>query len=217
MLSTQRDDQLLVGLLLARLVQHAHVGLAPVESLTRFAEATGEAVVDEGDLEDSLQGVEDGHAAGLAGAVGGDLDLVGRGDLLIGSGGGLFSVRLGSALVWVVLEMAAVMQRSAHVRHFEVVSCSLRVLTRRASSAVGRSYHGECFGAVGDPRMNLFFGRRRRRRVSLSLYGSITSRKVRNWRFGARSLAGGTSRRLCRASRPSTSPHSTSSLQLIFQ
>jgi hypothetical protein len=99
-LAAQGDDQLLVGLLLARLIQDAHVGLAAVKGLGCLAETTGEAVVDEGDLEDTLQGVEDGHAAALAGRiVGGDLDLLGGRDLF--GVGGLFSVRLGGMLsVW---------------------------------------------------------------------------------------------------------------------
>ena len=64
MLAAQSDDQLLVRLLLASLVEHAHVGLATVEGLAGLTETTGETVVDQGSLEDSLEGVQDGHAAG---------------------------------------------------------------------------------------------------------------------------------------------------------
>lgn len=52
-LGAQGDDELLVRLLLARLVQHAHVRLATVEGLGGFAQAAGQAVVDERKLEDS--------------------------------------------------------------------------------------------------------------------------------------------------------------------
>src|SRR5689334_922303 len=41
-LRAEGDDELLVGLLLARLVEHAHVRLPPVESLGRLAETAGE-------------------------------------------------------------------------------------------------------------------------------------------------------------------------------
>lgn len=90
MLAAQGDDELLVGLLLACLVQHAHVGLPAVKGLAGFAQAASETVVDEGDLEDSLEGIEDRHAAALGRGVGRDLDLIGGGDFL----GWLFSVRL---------------------------------------------------------------------------------------------------------------------------
>jgi len=95
MLATQRNHQLLVRLLLAPLVQHAHVRLAAIERLAGFAEAAREAIVDQRELEDALQGVEHAHlrtAAG-AGGVGGDFDFGGGGGG--GGGGGLFSVRLG--------------------------------------------------------------------------------------------------------------------------
>lgn len=93
-LAAESDDELLVGLLLACLVQDAHVGLSTVEGLACLAQTAGETVVDEGDLEDSLEGIEDGHAAALGG-VGGDFDLIGRDDFL----GGLFSVRLWEMLL----------------------------------------------------------------------------------------------------------------------
>jgi len=90
-LAAQRHDQLLVRLLLTRLIEHAHVGLATIEGFAGFAEATGQAVVDESDLEDSLEGVDDAHGAGLGAAIGGDLDLLGGRDFF--GCGGLFSVR----------------------------------------------------------------------------------------------------------------------------
>lgn len=60
MLPAQRHHQLLVGLLLAPFVQHAHVRLAPVERFGGFAEAAGEAVVDEGELQGAFEGFEGG-------------------------------------------------------------------------------------------------------------------------------------------------------------
>ena len=60
MLPAQRHHQFLVRLLLASFVQHAHVGLSPVERLGRFAESASEAVVDEGELENAFEGFERG-------------------------------------------------------------------------------------------------------------------------------------------------------------
>ena len=60
MLPAQRHHKLLIGLLLARLVQHAHVRLAPVERLGGFAEPAREAVVDEGEFEGAFEGFEGG-------------------------------------------------------------------------------------------------------------------------------------------------------------
>lgn len=89
-LRAKRNNQLLVSLLLAALVEHTHVSLATVKGLSSLAETTGKTVVDQRDAEDALESVEDGHLAGGAG-ISADLDLVG------GDGGvrlGLFSVRL---------------------------------------------------------------------------------------------------------------------------
>lgn len=88
MLRAKGDNELLVGLLLAALVEDTHVGLAAVEGLGSLTQTTGKAVVDQGDAEDTLQSVEDGHLAGAS--VSGNLDLIG------GNGGvlDLFSVRL---------------------------------------------------------------------------------------------------------------------------
>jgi hypothetical protein len=89
-LGAQSDDQLLVGLLLARLVQDAHVRLSPVERLAGLAQTASKTVVDEGELEDALERLEDGHLAFACGGIGADFDLTGIGDW----GLRLFSVRL---------------------------------------------------------------------------------------------------------------------------
>ena len=88
MLGAQSDNELLVGLLLAALVEDTHVGLAAVEGLGSLTQTTGKTVVDQGDAEDTLQSVEDGHLAGAS--VGGNLDLIGGGNRVLD----LFSVRL---------------------------------------------------------------------------------------------------------------------------
>ena len=89
-LRAKRNNQLLVSLLLAALVEHTHVRLATVKGLGGLTETTGKTVVDQRDAKNALESVEDGHLAGGAG-ISADLDLVG------GDGGvglGLFSVRL---------------------------------------------------------------------------------------------------------------------------
>jgi hypothetical protein len=90
-LRAQGDDQLLVRLLLAALVQDAHVGLASVEGLGSLAQTAGKTVVHEGELQNTLEGILNGHLA--LGGIGGNLNL------LRGLGGVvLFYVRLrGSA------------------------------------------------------------------------------------------------------------------------
>lgn len=93
MLGAQRDDQLLVGLLLACLVEDAHVRLSSVEGLGGFAQAAGETVVHERQLQDALERVEDRHLA--CAGLGRDLDLLGH---LLG-GIVLFYVRLGDMSV----------------------------------------------------------------------------------------------------------------------
>lgn len=86
-LGAESDDQLFVGFLLARLVENAHVGLASVEGLGGFTETAGETVVHEGELQDTLKGVQNGHLA--LGGIGGNFNLLG------GFGCGvLFYVRL---------------------------------------------------------------------------------------------------------------------------
>ena len=85
-LVAESDDELLVGLLLAVLVQDTHVSLATVKSLGSLTETTGKTVVHERELQDTLESVENGHLAlrGLAG------NLNNIGDL----GGVVFYVRL---------------------------------------------------------------------------------------------------------------------------
>lgn len=87
-LGAESDDKLLVSLLLAALVQDTHVGLAAVEGLGGLTETTGKTVVDQGDAQNTLKGVQDGHLA--AAGIGRNLDLLSGGD----GGCGLFSVRL---------------------------------------------------------------------------------------------------------------------------
>ena len=65
----QGNDELLVGIFLARLVKNAHVCLSAIEGFRSFAEATGEAIVHEGETEDTLEGIENGHLP-LGGGVG---------------------------------------------------------------------------------------------------------------------------------------------------
>ena len=65
MLRAQRHHEFLVGLLLARLVEHAHVRLSSVQRFGGFAEPAGKAVVDECELQGAFEGVEDGLLAGL--------------------------------------------------------------------------------------------------------------------------------------------------------
>ena len=94
MLAAQGDDELLVGLLLASLVEDAHVRLAAVERLAGLAQPARQAVVDEGQLEHALEGLEHRHlalgAAAAAAAVRRHFDFVRRRH----GRGGLFSVRL---------------------------------------------------------------------------------------------------------------------------
>jgi hypothetical protein len=90
-LGAQGNDELLVCLLLARLIEDAHVGLATVEGLGGLAQTAGESVVDESELEDTLEGLEHAHLALTGGCIGRNLDLGGRADLGLGI---VFSVRL---------------------------------------------------------------------------------------------------------------------------
>lgn len=54
-LRAQSDDELLVGLLLASLVQDTHVCLATIEGFGCLAQASGETIVDEGEFEDTYK------------------------------------------------------------------------------------------------------------------------------------------------------------------
>ena len=89
-LGAESNNELLVSLLLAALVQDTHVSLTTVQGLSGLAQTTGKSVVDERDTENSLQGIQDGHLATGA-SVGRNLDLIGGDN---GVGLGLFSVRL---------------------------------------------------------------------------------------------------------------------------
>jgi hypothetical protein len=90
-LGAKGNNKLLVSLFLTALVQDTHVGLTTVEGLGGLTETTGKTVVDQGDAENTLEGIEDRHLTAGAG-VGADLDLIGGGNG--GVGNGLFSVRL---------------------------------------------------------------------------------------------------------------------------
>lgn len=89
MLGAERNNELLVCLLLASLVQHAHVRLATVKGLGSLTETAGKTVVDESELENALERLKDGHLALSGGGIGGYLDLLGGDDGLV-----IFSVRL---------------------------------------------------------------------------------------------------------------------------
>lgn len=78
-LGAESDNELLVCLLLASLVEHAHVCLATIEGLGSLTETAGETIVDQGKLEDALEGLEDRHLS-LGASIGADLDLLGGGD-----------------------------------------------------------------------------------------------------------------------------------------
>lgn len=71
-LGAESNDQLLVCLLLARLVQDTHVSLASIEGLGSLTETTGKTVVHEGELQDTLESVQNGHLT--LGGIGGDFD-----------------------------------------------------------------------------------------------------------------------------------------------
>jgi len=98
-LAAQRNDKLLVRLLLTRLVEDAHVRLATVEGLGGLAQTAGESVVDQSELEHALERLEYRHLALGTGLIGRDLDLGGRANLGLGI---VFSVRLvGVVLAWI--------------------------------------------------------------------------------------------------------------------
>lgn len=73
-LRAEGSDELLVGILLAVLVENAHVGLATVESLGGLTETAGKTVVHESQLQDTLEGILNGHLA--LGGIAGHLDLL---------------------------------------------------------------------------------------------------------------------------------------------
>lgn len=57
------------------------MGLAAVEGLGGFTETTGETIVDERVLEDTLQRLLNGHLSFTSRSIGGDFDLLGGLDL----------------------------------------------------------------------------------------------------------------------------------------
>lgn len=73
MLRAEGNDELLVSLVLAVLVENAEESLATVEGLASLTETTGKTVVDERNLQDTLEGLKDGHLAALG--IGRNLDL----------------------------------------------------------------------------------------------------------------------------------------------
>lgn len=84
MLGAKSLDELLVGVLVAVLVENAHMGLTTVKSLGRLAETTGKTVVDESLAKDTLEGLLDRHLS-LGGGTTLNFDLLGGlnlGDLL---------------------------------------------------------------------------------------------------------------------------------------
>jgi hypothetical protein len=93
-LGAQSNDQLLVCLLLASLVENTHVCLASVESLGGLTETTGKTIVHQGELENTLEGLENGHLS-LWCSISRNFDLIGLGD----NGGIIFYVRLKSGNV----------------------------------------------------------------------------------------------------------------------
>lgn len=94
-LAAEGNNQLLVCLLLASLVEDTHVSLASVEGLGGFTEPAGETVVHESGLENTLQGVENGHLT-LGCGISGDFDFVGD---LDGWGLGLFCIMVSRRLI----------------------------------------------------------------------------------------------------------------------
>lgn len=74
MLVAEGGDQLLVGILLAVLVENAHVSLTAVKSLGSLTETTGKTVVHQSQLQNTLEGILNGHLA--LGGIAGNLDLL---------------------------------------------------------------------------------------------------------------------------------------------
>jgi hypothetical protein len=64
--------------------------LSSIEGLAGFTQTASETVMDESNLEDTLESVENGHLSLAGRGIGADFDLIGRSDLAVG----LFSVRL---------------------------------------------------------------------------------------------------------------------------
>lgn len=90
-LRAQRHNELLVRLLLARLIEDAHMRLASIERLARLTEPTRKPVVDERELEHALERLQHAHLALACGCIGAHFDFACLGDCC---GWNLFSVRL---------------------------------------------------------------------------------------------------------------------------
>jgi hypothetical protein len=100
-LRAQGHDKLLVGLLLASLVEDAHVCLATIESLGGFAETARKTIVHKRELENALQRIKNRHLT--LGGLSGDFDLI----LHLDSGGILFYVRLRIVSTWMMVRVCA--------------------------------------------------------------------------------------------------------------
>ena len=74
-LGAESDDELLVSLLLASLVKDTHVCLATVESLGSLTETAGKTIVHQGELENTLESIQNGHLS-LWCLLSRDLDLI---------------------------------------------------------------------------------------------------------------------------------------------
>ena len=74
-LGAESDDELLVSLLLASLVEDTHVCLAAVESLGSLTETAGKTIVHQGELENTLESIQNGHLS-LWCLLSRDLDLI---------------------------------------------------------------------------------------------------------------------------------------------
>ena len=135
MLAAEGNNELLVGLLLASLVEDAHVCLATVEGLGSLTETAGKSIVDQRDLEDTLEGIEDGHGAGLGGLIGANFDLLGGGD----GAGGLFYIRLFAKNMLV--------ECSSQIVHGKSCSCDCGVRMQMQEllplPSIGGAYHFE--------------------------------------------------------------------------
>lgn len=64
------------------------MGLATVKCLGGLTETTGKTIVDEGVLENTLEGLLDGHLTFAGGGIGGNFNFLGGLDLRDLSGGG---------------------------------------------------------------------------------------------------------------------------------
>jgi hypothetical protein len=128
-LLAQGDDELLVGLLLAVLVEHTHVRGTAVESLGSLAETAGKTVVDESQLQDTLEGVENGHLA--LGGVAGNLDLI------LDLGGVVFYVRLYPSML--------AFHSHAHSSQSRSVTRGRRRIRESGLRQLRQTYHFEMF------------------------------------------------------------------------